>query len=109
MAWFLLLAAIWGCSFWWIKLGLESFTAVEVAFGRLVLGASALLVATATTGSPLPRRASTWRHLAVLALLLNSLPFTLFAFGETEISSVLAGIINAMTPLASLAVILVGF
>jgi drug/metabolite transporter (DMT)-like permease len=109
LVWFLLLAAIWGCSFWWIKLGLEAFTTVEVAFGRLALGAGALLVVSVVTRSPLPRRAATWRHLAVLGLLLNSLPFTLFAFGETRISSVLAGIINAMTPLATLAVILVAF
>lgn len=109
LVWFLLLAAIWGCSFWWIKLGLESFTTLEVAFGRLALGTAALLVATMATRSPLPRHASTWRHLAVLALLLNSLPFTLFAYGETQISSVLAGIINAMTPLATLAVVLVAF
>jgi drug/metabolite transporter (DMT)-like permease len=109
LAWFLLLAAIWGCSFWWIKVGLESFTTLEVAFGRLALGASALLVVAVTTGARLPRERETWRHLAVLALLLNSLPFTLFAFGETRISSVLAGIINAMTPLAALVVILIAF
>jgi len=106
---FLLLAAIWGCSFWWIKLGLESFTSLEVAFGRLALGAVALLVVSLAARAPLPRGAATWRHLAVLALLLNSAPFTLFAFGETHISSVLAGIINAMTPLATLAVVLAAF
>ena len=44
--------------------------------------------------------------LVVLGLLWNSVPFTLFAFGETHISSVLAGIINAATPLTTLAVIL---
>ncbi len=106
---FALLAAIWGCSFWWIKLGLAYLSPVEVAFTRLLLGATVLLVLCAATGTRLPRRVATWRHLAVVALLLNSVPFTLFAYGETHVTSVLAGIINAMTPLATLGVVLVAF
>lgn len=106
---FAALAAIWGCSFWWIKLGLESLTPVEVAFGRLLLGSLALATISAASRTALPRSLRTWRDLAVLALLLNSVPFTLFAFGETHISSVLAGIINATTPLATLVVLLVAF
>lgn len=106
---FLLLAATWGCSFWWIKLGLEMLPPVQVAFVRLAVGATALLIVSAVTGSPLPRSLSTWRHLFVVAMLMNSIPFTLFAIGETHISSVLAGIINAATPLTTLAVIMLAF
>ena len=106
---FLLLAAIWGCSFWWIKLGLQVLAPVQVAFGRLAIGAAALLIVSALTRTALPRKFSTWRHLFVVAMLLNSIPFTLFAFGETHISSVLAGIINATTPLTTLSVILLAF
>ncbi len=106
---FLLLAATWGCSFWWIKLGLEMLGPVQVAFVRLAVGAAALLIVSVLTGSHLPRRLSTWRHLFVMAMLMNSIPFTLFAFGETHISSVLAGIINASTPLTTLAVIMLAF
>jgi len=106
---FLLLAATWGCSFWWIKLGLEMLGPVQVAFVRLAVGAAALLIVSALTGSRLPRRLSTWRHLFVVAMLMNSIPFTLFAFGEMHISSVLAGIINASTPLTTLAVIMLAF
>jgi len=43
-------------------------------------------------------------HLFVLSALLNSVPFTLFAYGETHISAVLAGLINAFTPLATVIV-----
>jgi drug/metabolite transporter (DMT)-like permease len=106
---FLLLSAIWGCSFWWIKLGLEFLAPVQVAFVRLAIGAAALAIVATMTGARLPRKLSTWRHLVVVALLMNSIPFTLFAIGETHISSILAGIINAMTPLTTLAVILVAF
>jgi drug/metabolite transporter (DMT)-like permease len=106
---FLLLAAIWGCSFWWIKLGLQMLAPLQVAFVRLAIGAVALAIVAFLTGARLPRGLSTWRHLLVVALLMNSIPFTLFAVGETQISSILAGIINAMTPLTTLAVILLAF
>lgn len=99
---FIILGAIWGCSFWWIKLGLRAVSAVDVAFARLAAGAIALLVVAAVTRTRLPRRVATWGHLFVLAVFLNSAPFTLFAYGETHISAVLAGIINALTPLATL-------
>jgi drug/metabolite transporter (DMT)-like permease len=106
---FLALGAIWGCSFLFIKLGLQSFTPVQVAFGRLVVGATVLLAITRATGTPLPRDRSTWRHLAVVGLLFCSIPFTLFAYGETQVSSILAGIINAVTPLTTLVIVLAAF
>jgi drug/metabolite transporter (DMT)-like permease len=106
---FVALGAIWGCSFLFIKLGLASFTPVEVAFGRLAIGATVLLLIARATRTPLPRLRSTWRHLAVVALLFCSVPFTLFAWGETQVSSILAGIINSFTPLMVLAAVLAAF
>lgn len=102
LASFFILGAIWGCSFWWIKLGLRAVSPVDVAFVRVAAGAVALLAVAAVTRTRLPRRAATWGHLFVLAVFLNTAPFTLFAYGETHISAVLAGIINALTPLATL-------
>ena len=107
--WFVAIGVIWGCSFLFIKLGLQSFTPVQVAFGRLAIGAVTLLLLARATGTALPRRASTWRHLAVLALLFCSIPFTLFAWGETQVSSIVAGIVNSFTPLMVLAVVLAAF
>ena len=40
-------------------------------------------------------------------MLLNVIPGVLFALAETEVTSVLAGIINAVTPLMTLLAILV--
>jgi len=51
---FFALGAIWGCSFWFIKLGLRSFSPVDVAFGRLVLGAVTLVVVALVTRTSLP-------------------------------------------------------
>jgi drug/metabolite transporter (DMT)-like permease len=100
--WFVVLGAIWGCSFLFIKLGLQSFTPVQVAFGRVTIGAIVLLVIVRATGTRLPRGRETWKHLSVVGLLFCSIPFTLFAYGETQVSSILAGIINAGTPLMAL-------
>jgi drug/metabolite transporter (DMT)-like permease len=88
---------------------LDALTPVQVAAGRLLLGAAALLVFAAITRTPLPRNRRTWAHLAVVGALLNAVPFTLFAYGQQYVPSVLAGIINAATPLATLLVILVAF
>lgn len=107
--WFLVLGAIWGCSFLFIKLGLQSFTPVQVAYGRVTIGAIVLLVILRATGTRLPRGRETWRHLAVVGLLFCSIPFTLFAYGETQVSSILAGIINAGTPLTTLLVVIAAF
>ena len=55
----------------------------------------------------LPRGVRTWGHLAVAALLLNALPFSLFAYAELTIPSTLAGICNATSPLWGMALSLV--
>lgn len=106
---FVLLALIWGCSFAFIQIGLRALTPIQVSTGRLCLGAAALLIIAVVTGTRLPRSPKIWMHLAVVAAVLNAVPFTLFAYGQQHISSVLAGIINAATPLATLAVIILAF
>jgi drug/metabolite transporter (DMT)-like permease len=101
---FALLALIWGSSFLSIKVAVEALAPVDVAFVRVALGAAVLLVALAVTRRRLPAGRQVWGHLFVIALFGNSIPFTLLAYGETRISSVLAGLWNATTPLLTLVV-----
>ncbi len=103
---FVLLSATWGCSFLFIKVGVEDFAPLWVSFGRIVLGAVFLLAVLAVSRASLPRSPRAWLHLAVTALLVNSLPFSLFAWAETRVSSIVAGIWNATTPLLVLFVVL---
>ena len=99
---FLLLGLIWGGSFMFIKIEVEAGIApVHVALLRCLFGGATLLAILALTRDGLPR-GEIWRHLVVIALLSNTAPFVLFAYGETEVSSLLAGIINATTPLLTL-------
>jgi drug/metabolite transporter (DMT)-like permease len=99
----LLVAVIWGASFMFIKVELDAGLAVvHVAWLRCALGAPALLLILVATRDRLPRDPRLYLHLLVIAALMNSAPFLLFAYGETEVSSLLAGIINALTPLMTL-------
>jgi drug/metabolite transporter (DMT)-like permease len=95
----ILLAAIWGLSFLFIKVGDEALPPLQVALGRLILGTLTLLVILAIRHEGLPKERRIWFHLAVTAILFNSVPFSLFAYGETHTTSVLAGIWNSTATL----------
>lgn len=104
---YLILGFVWGCSFIFIKLGLEFLTPFGVAFVRCALGALTLLAWARYKGISLPKSKRMLLHLWVVSLLLNVIPGVFFALAETEVTSVLAGIINAVTPLMTLLAIMV--
>jgi len=104
---YIALGIVWGCSFIFIKLGLEFLTPFGVAFGRCALGALALLLYLKLKGLTLVRDRKMIGHLWVVSLLLNVIPGIFFAWAETEVTSILAGIINAVTPLMTLVAIMV--
>jgi drug/metabolite transporter (DMT)-like permease len=99
LAQYLALALVWGASFLFIKVGLEGLSPAQVVFGRLTAGACALVLVSLLTRRPLPRDLGVWGHMLVVALLLCVVPFLLFSWAETRISSGLASIYNATTPL----------
>ncbi len=104
---FVLLAIAWGSTFLFIKVGDEALAPLQVSLGRLLVGTATLLALMALRGERLPTGARLWGQLAIAAVLLNVAPFTLFAYGERDVSSVLAGIWNATVPLFTLPVALV--
>ena len=104
---YIALGIVWGCSFIFIKSGLEFLTPFGVAFIRCALGALTLYIIAKTRSIALPRNRKALFHIWIVSLLLNVLPGIFFALAETEVTSVLAGIINAVTPLMTLLAILV--
>lgn len=102
--WILLFALVlmWGTSFLVIKIAVGSFGATTIVAGRIGIAAVILLIVARFAGLRLPRSASTWRQLVVLALLGNALPFFLITWGQERIDSGLAGILMAIMPLATL-------
>ena len=93
---------VWGCSFLFIKLSLGFLTPFGVAFVRCALGALTLVIVALITHVRLPKERIVWLHLWVVALCLNIIPGILFAVAETRTTSIVAGIINALTPLTTL-------
>ncbi|MER7080043.1 Permease of the drug/metabolite transporter (DMT) superfamily [Saccharopolyspora kobensis] len=99
---FALLAVAWGSSFLLIKIGLDELSPAQVVLARMLFGALALGALVAITRRPVPRDPRAWGHLAVVAILLCVVPFALFAWAEQRISSGLASILNATTPLITM-------
>jgi drug/metabolite transporter (DMT)-like permease len=106
---YIALGFVWGCSFLFIKQGLTFLTPFGVAFGRCALGALTLTIYLKMRKLTLPTDPKIWFKLWVVSLLLNSIPGVLFAQAQTEVTSILAGIINATTPLMTLLVMLLIF
>ena len=106
---YIALGTVWGCSFIFIKQGLEFLTPFGVAFGRCALGALSLIIVLKVRRQKYPRARSTWLKLWIVSLLLNVFPGILFAYAEVHVTSILAGIINATTPLMTLIVMLTVF
>ena len=69
---FLLLSLLWGSSFLFIKVAVESYSPVQVAFGRLAIGALMLIGLVYASGGRLPRSRRTWAHSIVTSLFLTS-------------------------------------
>ena len=99
-----LLALLWGSSFLWIAIALRGFSPVQIVLIRLALGALVLVAIVYTRGLRLPTSGTVWLHLTVAALFANAIPYTLFAIGEQHVSSSVAGVLNATTPLWTLVI-----
>lgn len=102
--WLLLFAlvAMWGSAFMFMKIAVATVPPATLAAGRLLIGASVLLVVVHARGLRLPTLGSAWRQYALLAAIGNAVPFYLIAWGQQDIDSALAGILIAIMPLATL-------
>ena len=109
VAQYILLGVIWGSSFLFIHESLSILPPVGVVFWRLLLGALALVVIVKVRGIKITRNPRHWLLIGFGGLFMNSIPFTLFAFGQQHVTSILASIINATTPIMTLLALLTVF
>jgi drug/metabolite transporter (DMT)-like permease len=95
---FMALAAFWGASYLFIKLGLEDLSPAMIVFARTALAALVLLPFVLRSGAlgPLRGRVGT---VVALGLVQVAGPFMLISIGQQEISSSLAGILVASAPI----------
>jgi len=94
-----LLSVLWGGSFFFNGVALRELPPLTVALARVALGALCLLVVLKPLGGTLPKRAADWVPFAIMGLVNNVIPFSLFLTAQTTISSGLASVLNATTPL----------
>jgi drug/metabolite transporter (DMT)-like permease len=95
----LLLAALWGVSFVFIKIAVGEMSPFVLVFGRNLSAALALVGLLVVSRVPLSTLRRHWRTGLVIAVFNAALPYTLIATGEKYIDSSLAGILNATAPL----------
>ncbi|MCP5096835.1 MAG: DMT family transporter [Chloroflexi bacterium] len=97
--WILLLAAIWGPSFLFIKVTVHEVPPITLVFGRVALASLVLLVVLRLRGGRMPKERQFWLRISFMGLFANALPFVLFSWGEQFVDSAMASILNGTTPL----------
>jgi len=96
---FVLTGIIWGSSFLFMKVALGGISPAQVAWSRLILGALTLGLFVALRRDRLPRSLKLWGHMTVLAVSFCVVPFLLFSWAQQHVTSGLASIYNATTPI----------
>jgi len=93
------LAILWSGVFFLTRIALTDMRPFTVVALRLGLGAVTLHAVVRATGAHMPTTPRAWRDFAIMGALNNFIPFCLIAYGQTQIGSGLAAILNATTPL----------
>lgn len=95
----LLLATLWGGSYSFIKIGVETIPPVTLIAARTLIAGAVLLAVIRWRGLSLPRNPLIWRRFLIQAVLNSAVPFTLIAWAETSVDAGLASILNAGSPI----------
>jgi drug/metabolite transporter (DMT)-like permease len=95
---FMLLAAIWGSSFLFMRLGAVEFGALPTAAVRVGVAAAVLLPLVWMRGL-VPQLRKHWKPIFVVGVFNSGIPFACFAFAVLSITTGLSAILNATVPL----------
>ncbi|HEY7702078.1 MAG TPA: EamA family transporter [Candidatus Limnocylindrales bacterium] len=96
---FLALGFMWGSSYLFIKLAVDSFGTFTLIALRLLIGAAFLWVVLRASRTALPRERRVYGHLIVMSVINIAIPFFLITWAEQSVDSALAAILNATVPL----------
>ena len=102
-----LLSILWGGSFFFNGVVLKELPPLTVVLLRVAIAALMLLPLLHAYRIPLPKGVPGWMPFFAIGLLNNVLPFSLIVIGQTYVSSGLASILNATTPLFTIVVMAV--
>lgn len=95
----LLLSTLWGSSYTFIKIGVETIPPVTLIAARTLIAGSLLLVLLKARGLSLPRDRANWGRFLFQACLNSVFPFTLIAWAEQTTDAGLATILNSTSPI----------
>ncbi|MBW6421197.1 EamA family transporter [Rhizobium sp. XQZ8] len=99
LALLLVLSTLWGASYSFIKLGVETIPPVTLIAVRTLIAGMILLAVIRWRGLSLPRDGATWRRFLMQAIFNSTIPFTLIAWAEQYTDAGLAAILNSTTPI----------
>lgn len=94
----LLLAAIWGAAFLFMRIVAPALGPGQLVTSRMLLSGVFLAAVCLALKKPMPQRKD-WGHYLLLGLLSSVLPFLLYAYAATRLSASLLSILNATAPL----------
>ncbi|MGG1678883.1 DMT family transporter [Neobacillus sp. NRS-1170] len=100
------LSLIWGTSFLFIKVLLTSLEPISIVLGRCLFGTIMLFAIIIVKKKKINLKKMPWFKLVLIALTNNVLPWLLICSSETKLTSSMASIINATTPIWTL---IIGF
>jgi drug/metabolite transporter (DMT)-like permease len=95
----LILGTIWGASYLFIKVIVAEVPVLTLVAGRLTLATMIMWGILRVRGLSLPRSRRMWGAYAVLGFLGMAVPYSLISWGEQYISSGLASLLQATTPI----------
>ena len=94
----IILSILWGGSFFFVEVILQDLAALTIVTLRLLLATFVLWGVALYLNLQVPKSAKIWLAFLVMGLLNNAIPFTLIVWGQTQIASSLASILNAAMP-----------
>lgn len=95
----IVLALMWGTSYAFIKLGVQTLPTFTLIATRLFIGFVFLATVVVVAREPLPRNPRIYMHLLVMAVVNIVIPFYLITTAERSVDSAIAAIINGAVPL----------
>jgi len=100
----ILLSILWGGSFFFVGVAVIELPPLTIVTLRVGLAAIALWSIALAMGLQPPKDLKIWGAFLAMGLLNNVLPFSLIVWGQTQIASGLASILNAATPIFTVVV-----
>jgi drug/metabolite transporter (DMT)-like permease len=99
LALLLLLSTLWGASYTFIRIGVETIPPITLIAARTCIAGAVLFLVILCRGARLPSDASSWKRFLIQAIINSVVPFTLIAWAQQTTEASLAAILNSTTPI----------